>query len=51
MTANTVEGSEPVEGQGPLGVLNAGAFRFTEGGETLFFTDGVTLVLYPDVRG
>ncbi len=48
--AEIASGSAPVEGQGPLGHLVAGAFELGEGGDRLRFHDGVTLTLYPAVE-
>lgn len=46
----TAEGDRPVEGQGPLGQLNAEAFRIIEGGESLFFSGNVRLVIDPKAK-
>ena len=44
-------GSLPVEGQGPLGVLNAVGFEFIEGGAIIRFGGPVRLVIYPGQEG
>jgi len=44
-------GSLPVEGQGPLGVLNAVGFEFIDGGATIRFGGPVRLVIYPGQEG
>ncbi len=40
-------GDAPVEGQGPLGVLNATGFTLDRGGRTIRFKGRVKLVVYP----
>ncbi len=44
-------GSLPVEGQGPLGVLNAVGFEFIDGGAAIRFGGPVRLVIYPGQEG
>jgi lipopolysaccharide export system protein LptC len=44
-------GSLPVEGQGPLGVLNAVGFELIDGGATIRFGGPVRLVIYPGQEG
>ncbi len=46
----TAEGHEPVEGQGPLGVLNAAGFRLIDEGQRIHFEGPVKLVIYPAVE-
>ena len=41
------EGNNPVQGQSPMGLLNAGNFRFIDRGQTTFFGDRVKLVIFP----
>ena len=51
LSRGTVESDRPVRGQGPLGLLDAGGFRLLDRGQRLFFSDGVKLVVFPDVQG
>jgi len=44
----TARGSTPVDGQGPLGLLNSEGFRLTEQGERIFFTGKSRMVVFPD---
>ncbi len=41
-------GEDPVEGQGPLGVLSAVGFELLDRGERILFGGPVHLVIYPD---
>ena len=47
IAAETASGDAPVQGQGPLGHLDAQGFRVTEGGDRLVFLGPVALTLYP----
>lgn len=40
-------GDLPLAGQGPLGILDAGNFRFIDSGDTMFFGNGVKVVIHP----
>ncbi len=51
LSEGTVESDRSVSGQGPLGLLDAGAFRFVQEGQRLFFSDGVKVVVFPDAQG
>lgn len=51
LASGTIESDRPVRGQGPLGVLNANAFRAIDAGRRLFFTGAVKLVVLPGGRG
>ena len=44
------EGDQPVQAQGPLGLLNAGNFRLIDRGETMYFGNRVKLVVFPGAR-
>lgn len=44
-------GSDPVHGQGPLGILNAEGFRLVENGERIIFTGKSRLIIYQDGAG
>lgn len=44
--AGSASGKEPVEGQGPLGTLNADTFEVTERGKVIKFNGSVKVVLY-----
>ncbi len=41
-------GEEPIEGQGPFGMLNADGFRLENQGKTMFFEGHVRVTFYPD---
>ena len=43
-------GNEPIEGQSPFGLLNAGSFRLIEKGQTTFFGNRVKLVIFPNAH-
>ncbi|MBM3584876.1 MAG: LPS export ABC transporter periplasmic protein LptC [Alphaproteobacteria bacterium] len=51
LAAEVADGDAPVEGQGPLGHLQASGFRVTEGGQRLLFLGPVRLTLYPAAEG
>lgn len=40
-------GNLPLAGHGPMGTLDAGNFRFIDNGDTMFFGNGVKVVLFP----
>ncbi len=44
------EGNEPIQGQSPLGLLNAGNFRIIDRGQTTFFGNRVKLVIFPNAH-
>ena len=47
--ANTAWGDRPIEGQGPLGHLNADTFRLDNAAGRLLFEGRVRMVVYPNV--
>ncbi len=47
MASGTVEGNEPVEGQGPFGHVTGEGFRVLDHGDTIIFTGRSHLVLMP----
>lgn len=47
MANGTVEGNEPVEGQGPFGHVTGEGFRILDHGDTIVFTGHSHLVLVP----
>ncbi len=47
LNAGIAEGDEPIAGQGPFGLIDAGNFRLVENGETLYFGGTVKLVIFP----
>ena len=51
LASGTIESDRPVRGQGPLGILNANAFRAVDAGRRLFFMGAVKLVVLPGGRG
>lgn len=51
LASGTIESDRPIRGQGPLGILNANAFRTVDAGRRLFFTGEVKLVIQPGGRG
>ncbi len=48
LASKRAHGDEPIEGQGPFGVLNADSFRLEDLGKTMFFEGHVRMILYPD---
>jgi lipopolysaccharide export system protein LptC len=44
------EGHEPMTGQGPHGLLNAGSFKLKERGQVMQFGDRVRMIVFPSVR-
>lgn len=44
---NTVSGSKPVRGQGPVGTITAEGFSVSDGGDTVAFTGQARLVIFP----
>ena len=44
-------GQNPVQGQGPFGLLKAKAFELFDNGQRIIFTGGVTLTVYPGRHG
>lgn len=42
---------EPVEGQGPLGIIRGNAAAISEKGQHIYLYRGVKATLYPDARG
>ena len=51
LARGTVDSDWPVAGRGPLGALDAGAFRLIDQGKRLFFRRGVKLVVLPAAQG
>ena len=47
--ANTAWGDRPIEGQGPLGTLNANTFRMDNAAGRLLFEGSVRMIVYPNV--
>ncbi len=47
--ANTAWGDRPIEGQGPLGTLNADTFRLDNAAGRLWFEGRVRMIIYPNV--
>ncbi len=47
--ANTAWGDRPIEGQGPLGTLNADTFRLDNAAGRLLFEGRVRMIIYPNV--
>ena len=43
---NTASGDEPIDGQGPFGILKAQGFRVLESGERIFFFGPATLTVF-----
>lgn len=43
-------GTQPVEGQGPFGQINAQGFKLLDKGKTIYFTGKSKLVLYPGAK-
>ncbi len=48
LASKRAHGEQPIEGQGPLGMLKADSFRFENQGKTIFFEGHVRMTLYPD---
>ncbi len=44
----SAHGEEPIEGQGPFGMLTADSFRLENQGASLFFEGNVRMTLYPE---
>jgi len=44
-------GNNPVQGQGPIGLLNAKAFQLFDNGQRIIFTGGVSLTVRPGRNG
>ena len=51
LAARTADGDAPLNGQGPLGLLEAGNFFLDDGEQTMFFGGGVKMTVYPGGRG
>lgn len=47
-TAGRIVSDEPVDGQGPFGLLAANAMEVTDGGERVMFSQGVRVTLMPE---
>lgn len=47
LAGGSAEGTDPVQGQGPFGTLNANGFRLTDSGQRIVFNGGVRLVVDP----
>ena len=43
---STASGDEPIDGQGPFGILKAQGFRVLESGERIFFVGPATLTVF-----
>ena len=50
LAARTADGDAPVEGQGPLGLLQAGNFYLDDNAQTMFFGGGVKMTVFPGGR-
>lgn len=51
LNASEARGSDPVHGQGPLGILDAEGFRLVDKGQRIFFTGKSRLIIYQDGEG
>ena len=51
LAARTADGDAPLDGQGPLGLLEAGNFFLDDNEQTMFFGGGVKMTVYPGGRG
>ncbi|MBT3627940.1 MAG: LPS export ABC transporter periplasmic protein LptC, partial [Rhodospirillaceae bacterium] len=49
--ARTAEGDAPVQGQSPLGLLEAGNFHVDDDKEIMLFGGGVKMTIFPGGRG
>jgi lipopolysaccharide export system protein LptC len=49
LTSGVVTSSDPVNGQGPFGLLNANGMKIFNKEQRLVFTDGVRMTLFPGV--
>ena len=49
LTTKRAHGEDPIEGQGPFGMLNADSFRFENRGKSMFFEGNVRMSLYPEM--
>ena len=47
LARGSAEGTDPVQGQGPFGTLNASGFRLTDNGQRIVFDGDVRLVIDP----
>ena len=50
LKAGTAEGNLPVQGQGPLGILNAEGFKIFDRGARVIFTGKSSMTIYPDAK-
>jgi lipopolysaccharide export system protein LptC len=46
LETSTASGDEPVDGQGPFGILNANGFRVLESGERIIFTGPARMTIF-----
>ena len=51
LAARTADGDAPLDGQGPLGLLQAGNFFFDDNAQSMFFGGGVEMTVFPGGRG
>ena len=51
LKSGTASGDDPVESQGPSGILTSEGFRVIDDGDTVIFTGKSKMVLYPDEKG
>ena len=51
LAARTAGGEAPLDGQGPLGLLQAGNFFLDDNEQTMFFGGGVKMPVFPGGRG
>jgi len=51
LAARTADGDAPMDGQGPLGLLQAGNFFLDDNAQTMFFGGGVKMTVFPGGRG
>ena len=51
LAARTADGDAPLDGQGPLGLLQAGNFFFDDNAQSMFFGGGVKMIVFPGGQG
>ena len=51
LSTGIAEGDEPMKGQGPHGLLDAGSFRLEERGQIMLFGKRVRMIVFPSARG
>ncbi len=50
LKAGTAEGDQPVQGQGPLGLLDAEGFKILDRGDRILFTGKSSMTIYPEAK-